>query len=194
MKFKLVNEQYNISESGLSRIWQYTKNHVSFAVIGSQDKDTKENRFPELVKEVNALMHKDRKITFKKLIGRYTYDDKTVGEEESLLINNISLEQALALGRSVNQESIIYKDSDFFGFIDCATGEPDGKFSSDDRNMSFNKEDIELFGSRLNSKHNKGQGFLFKMESVYPVQKSSVRKLGDLTTETEELFEMRYNF
>lgn len=184
-----------LCEGGLSRIWQYTHNSMTFAIIGSQDKDTREDRSKELVSLIRQLMSNQvntkrksdgtKMITYKEIEGSYTYDDGTHGTEQSYLINNISKEQALELGKSVNQESILWKDDDFFGYIYCDTGKPDMAFSRDDRNMSFNQEDVQAFGSRLKDKHNKGQGFTFVAEHyVYNGSKTNKVK--------EKLFKISY--
>ena len=60
--------------------------------------------------------------------------------------------------------------------------------------MSFNKDDVEAFGSRLKSKHNKGQGFTFKLEQYAPMKNSrnSIRNLdGSNKMILEELFSKR---
>ena len=56
---KILRENYEIrelNEGGLSRIWQYThKEGLNFAIIGSQDMDTKEDRSKELRRELSSL-------------------------------------------------------------------------------------------------------------------------------------------
>ena len=193
MRFKLV-ENFTLTEgSGLSRIWQYTHNNQNFAIIGTQDKDTKEDRTNELTSLLRNMMDSQVRtkkpvgkpmITYKKLEGHYIYDDGTQGTENSFLINNITKEEALELGRAVNQESILWKDDNFFGYIYCSDGHPDMTFSRDDKNMGFNKDDVYAFGSRLKSKHNEGQGFTFVAEHyVYDNSKKSRKK--------EVLFKLR---
>lgn len=188
---KILKEQYSINESGLSRIWQYTQNGMNFAIIGSQDQDTKKDRSNELRYEIDKLSDKRKNITFRVLKGTYTYEDGSLGEETSYLINNLSKEDAIRIGRKLNQESIIWKDNDFFGFIDMASGNPDGELSKDRKNMSFDKDAIKAFGSRLNSKHNKGQGFVFKMSELVNDNKgSSIKNLGGTKSHEEDIFEM----
>lgn len=184
-----------LCEGGLSRIWQYTHNSMTFAIIDSQDKDTREDRSKELVSLIRQLMSNQvntkrksdgtKMITYKEIEGSYTYDDGTHGTEQSYLINNISREQALELGKSVNQESILWKDDDFFGYIYCDTGKPYVTFSQYERNMSFNQAGVQAFGSRLKDKHNKGQGFTFVAEHyVYNGSKTNKVK--------EKLFKISY--
>lgn len=185
MKFKLI-------ESNLSRIWQKTKNRKQFAIIGSVDKDTGVDRYSELHSMVGDLSLKNRNqhIRWVNLKGTYTYENGTTGEEMSLLIDNITKEQALHIAQKINQESIIYKDENFFGFLDM-NGNSTEQFSNDEKNMSFSSEDTKLFGSKLNSRHNKGQPFLFKMEKLSPkYTQSSIKNMGGNTIIKEKLFEV----
>ena len=195
MKFKLVDSyKYKLAEgSSLSRIWQYTQGeNKTFAIIGSQDQTTKEDRFDELLSSVQSLMrgqvdykhpYKGPMITYIKLQGTYTYtDDESVGYERSLLINNITLNKALEIVRSINQQSIVWKDKNFFGIVDCDTGKASSRFSTDKNNMTFDPEIVQKFGSKIVSKHAEGdKGFAFKLERF-------VRGKGIYDTITEELF------
>lgn len=162
MKFRLINESFELNETGLSRINQHISDKGTFAIIGSQDKDTKKDRFNELISEVSKVTDKakkeDRKVGFNHLEGTYTYDNGEVGTEKSLIIYNITKEEAMRIMRKLNQESIIWKDDSFFGFLD-ANGNEDGTFNG---NMSFNKDMVSQFGSKLRGKHNNAQGFVFE--------------------------------
>lgn len=189
MKFKLI-------ESNLSRIWQKkTKNRKQFAIIGSVDKDTGVDRYCELRSMVGDLSLKNRNqhIGWVNLKGTYTYENGITSEKMSLLIDNITKEQALYIAQKINQESIIYKDEKFFGFLDM-DGNSIGQFSNDEKNMSFSSEHTKLFGSKLNSRHNKGQPFLFKMEKLSPkYAQSSVKNISGNPIIIEELFEINVN-
>ena len=174
-----------LNEGGISRIWQHTQDDDTFAIIGSQDKDTKEDRSKELIKKVREL-----NLGFKPLFGSYEYEDGTIGKELSLLIPNISLEDAKRLMNEVNQECIIFKDKDFFGFID-QNGNPDGEFSKDAYNMNFSDEDIKIFGSRLAKHKNENQKkpWKFVMEQYIPEERNSVRNMGE-NHKKEKIFEL----
>ena len=174
-----------LNEGGISRIWQHTQDDDTFAIIGSQDKDTKEDRSKELIKKVREL-----NLGFKPLFGSYEYEDGTIGKELSLLIPNISLEDAKRLMNEVNQECIIFKDKDFFGFID-QNGNPDGEFSKDAYNMNFSDEDIKIFGSRLAKHKNENQKkpWKFVMEQYIPEERNSVRNIGE-NHKKEKIFEL----
>ena len=181
---KIIKEDYyeikNLVEGGISRIWQHTQGDGTFAIIGSQDQDTKEDRREELIKAVSNLASKNRgKIGYKYLFGRYEYEDGTVGEELSIIIFNIDKEDALSIMRKVNQESMIWKDENFFGFINNA-GNEDGTFTSNPRNMNFSDEDVKLFGSKLANHKNNNQlkWYKFVMEQYIPKERSSIRNMG----------------
>lgn len=185
-------EKKKVNEGGLSRIWQHTKDDDTFAIIGSQDKDTKEDRRDELIDMVSRLSHKrDSKIGYKPLFGRYEYEDGTVVEELSLIIFNINKDDSLRIAQKLNQESIIWKDADFFGFL-TANGEEDGEFSYTQNNMNFSDDDIKLYGSRLARHKNKNQQkwFKFVME-CYETNgsRNAVRNMGTKPMrKREELF------
>ena len=193
MKFKLVeNYSYEeLLEGGLSRIWQHTKDDKTFAIIGSQDKDTKEDRSDELTRLVSKYASQHRgEVGYKYLFGRYEYEDGTIGEEKSVIIFNIPKEKALEFAsknKGVNQESIIWKDDNFFGFL-TQDGREDGKFTSNTKNMNLSDEDIKLFGSRLAKHKNKNQTqwYKFVMEQFVPDEKSSIRNMATSAKKEKE--------
>lgn len=193
-----ISDEYDIltESSGLSRIWQYThQDNHDFAIIGTKDKDTKDDRTEEFLEYLKEKMSRNNMITYKKMRGNYTHDDGSFASENSFLINNISFADAMDLMHKINQESIIWKDNDYFGFIDD-NGNPDGSLSTDEKNMGFNSDDVNAFGSHLKSKHNKGQGFTFKLEQFVPKysSRSSVRNMGgDNKYIVEELFSIKIN-
>lgn len=156
-----MGEHLEIYEDGLSRILQHTEDKNTFAVIGSEDKDTKKDRSQELLREVSELSRKlrdKRKIGFKHLQGTYTYEDGTLASERSLIIYNITKEEALRIARKLNQESIIWKDENFFGFLDM-NGNADGELG---RGINLDNEKVLSYGSKLLGKHNKAKGFVFE--------------------------------
>ena len=157
-----IKKYKKVEEGGLSRLWQHTtQDGRSFAIIGSQDKDTKEDRFKELTAKVKAVA-KDG-IGYKKVRGQYTYDDGTPGSEDSYIIYNIPKELALQIARDLNQESIIWKDDNFFGFL-TADGKPDGEFTKSKRNMTLDPDSVKDFSSRFNQGRDSEKPFNFKME------------------------------
>lgn len=156
-----VNIINRLNEVSLSRLYQHTKDDKSFAIIGSQDQITRMDRSQELIDKLRELTKKYSGIGYNLLKGEYTYDDKSTGSEYSYIIYNIPKEEALKIANDLNQESIIWKDKDYFGFIN-ADGTLAGEFNNDEKNMAFGKEDTKAFSSMIPSKHNKGQKFIFK--------------------------------
>lgn len=146
MRFKVENI---LTEASLSRIHSKVKDeNVTFAVIGSQDKDTYEDRWLELRDKLLKLSNKSGQgYGYNIFKGNYTYENGETGEEYSAIIYGIPKEDALRIADQLNQESIIWKDKDFFGFIDVVTRKEDNAFSN--REISFDKELAKLFGSRL---------------------------------------------
>ena len=159
----------DINEGGLSRIWQHTQDDDTFAIIGSQDKDTGEFHDQKL-KNWARRKAVENKQGFRKTIGYYTYQDGTVVDEPGVIIYNIPLNDvekfvfSLPKDGGINQESIVWKDKDFFGIL-YADGHREN-FTSDIKNMSF--KDVEDFGTHLANQmnHNKGTPFKFKFEEL----------------------------
>lgn len=185
-----------INEGGLSRIWQHTQDDDTFAIIGSQDKDTGEFHNKELYNWASANLSKYTKQSgYKKTMGRYTYKDGTIGEEPSVIVYNLPLEEVKKFAfnpvekKGINQESIIWKDKDFFGIL-YADGSSD-RFTKDPRNMTF--DDVEEFGSRLANQmnHNKGKLFAFKFEQLVSTNPVSWKNYKNRDTKYETLFEMK---
>lgn len=171
MKFRRTYVE-NLCEGGISRIWQHTHDDVDFAIIGSQDQDTHEDRSSELKSlvdaETRAALRDHRPNGYKWLNGNYTYNTGEHGAELSCMLMYITLDKALEIARKLNQETIIWKDDDFFGIVDVATGKPIDRFSTSPKNLSFDDDSVRQFGSALISKHNKGHGFTFVIEDLIP--------------------------
>lgn len=154
-------EHKRIDEGGLSRIYNHIKDDGTFAVIGSQDKDTGEDRSSELRDWVRSsrieIKDENNKVTktipiklqgFNWIKGTYKYENGTQeAVENSMMIYNISKEDALKLGKALNQETILWKDPDFFGYIYVENGEvPDWNKGGFKGNMSFDKSKIDDIG------------------------------------------------
>ena len=156
MKVKKLNE------GGFGRLWQLTQDDSTFAIIGSQDKDTKKDRFSELKSLVMkyASNHKENKIGWKHILGTYTYDDNERPEEEdSLIIYNISKSAALKIANTINQESIVWKDDSFFGII-YSDGREMMSFTDDPKNFDFTN--VKGFSSQFKKGKNSGIPFNFR--------------------------------
>ena len=163
---RTTKESVQLNEVGLSRIIDHIKDKKSFAIIGSQDKDTKESRYNELLQLLRKIPYR---VGWNNLEGTYTYDNGEVGSEDSLIIYNIKKEDALDIAKKINQESIIWKDENFFGFL-TAEGEEDGNFGG---SLSFDKDAVKAFGSKLKGKHNNAKGFVFESSLVETTNRGS---------------------
>lgn len=141
-------EEDIMEESKFSRILAKTGvDGPDFAVIGSEDKDTKEDRLSELKALIDALRKKKPMIGYEMIRGNYTYQDTgDVAHEYSYLISNISKDDAFAIARRVNQESIVWKDKTFFGIIDVNTDAVYATFQHG--KMTFDKNTTSEFSSQ----------------------------------------------
>lgn len=152
-----------LEEASLSRLYQHTKNKDTFAVIGSQDQDTKKSRFQELLSLVSGLRNKISNIGFNYLEGTYTYDDGEQGIEDSLIIYNIPKQDALDIANKLNQESIIWKDNSYFGFLD-SNGNEEGTFEKGD--LTFDQQITNMYGSKLRTGRGLKPAFAFECKLI----------------------------
>jgi hypothetical protein len=159
-----------LEEASLSRLFQHTKNKDTFAVIGSQDKDTKKSRFQELKSLVGKLRDKVSNLGYNYLEGTYTYEDGEQGIEDSLIVYNIPKNDALDIANKLNQESIIWKDNNYFGFID-ADGTESGTFDNGD--LTFDQKITNMYGSRLRSGNGLKPAFAFECKLIETDAKGS---------------------
>ena len=170
-QIKFTNSNVNKKEeTSLSRLYQHTKNKDTFAVIGSQDKDTRKSRFDELKSLVSKLRNKITNIGFNYLEGTYTYDNGEQDIEDSLIVYNIPKQDALDIAKQLNQESIIWKDNNYFGFLDT-DGNEEGTF--DKGSMTFDKQITNMFGSRLKSGNGYKPAFAFECKLIETDQTGS---------------------
>lgn len=171
IKYFIVNYIINrgLNETSYSRIYQHTQDDSTFAIIGSEDKDTKENRFNELLDLIRKLGNKQGKgIGFNEVKGTYTYEGKNVTQEDSLIVYNITKEQALDIANKLNQESIVWKDPNFFGLL-YADGRVMTEFQNEKgNNMSFSNAEKEGFGTKVNKDKKNRFGFTFEGYVLYP--------------------------
>lgn len=164
-----------IKEGGLSRLYSHIKDKDTFAIIGSQDKDTKEDRSAELRTLVHKLSRAGKIGGYNYIKGHYTHKDGTEGDEYSLIIYNIDKQTALDIGRALNQETILWKDDSFIGYIKTTNGTIDMSF---DGGMSFDDAIIADIGASsqltnkgwtLNKKlKNKNTPFVFESYLIIP--------------------------
>lgn len=152
-------------ETSYGRIYQHLTDSVTFAIIGSDDKDTHESRYDELRDLIRKYSEKNKIRGFNYVKGTYTYDSGEVAFEKSFILYNISKETALEIARQVNQESIIWKDDDFFGIIYVSDGST--MVSFDKRTLNFTRPNTsadadDKFGTKLPKDKINKYGFQFE--------------------------------
>lgn len=114
MKIIFENKEYDVDnktsleEASTSRLVQrFTDKDSTFAIISASrpDKDNKA-RLKSLKSDVRSLG-----LGFNEFVGRRVENGESF-DEDSLLIPDISFEDAFKLGQKYDQSSIIYKDSE----------------------------------------------------------------------------------
>lgn len=160
-----MNNRFNIELTDaavLSEIWQKIKDKDSnFAVISSRDEEGSR----ALMELVRDLCDEDSNVSFRRFRGSYSYADGTQVSEESVMISNISFKDAARIALTIKQRTIIWKDSNFFGIMDCSKDAPDSPFA-------------EAFEKQLS----KSGGLTFTLEARMPESpnRSLIRRLrGD---------------
>ena len=102
-------------------------------------------------------------IGFNDIEGTYTYDNGKRGRETSIIIYNLSKEDALDIGRKLNQESIIWKDNNYFGFLD-SNGNEEGTFEKGD--LTFDQQITNMYGSKLRTGRGLKPAFAFECKLI----------------------------
>lgn len=189
----LIKELSKKTESSYSRIYQHTQDDSTFAIIGSEDKDTGEDRSKELGELVRKATYKRGKaIGFNKVDGVYTYEttdgqEKKVAYEKSLILYDVDKQTALDIADGVNQESIVWKDPNFFGVIYVDNGGTMCEFQNEEgNNMNFTGSEDKGFGTKLKNDSRPGYGFTFEGTIKYPetvIKKSPNTKTDDTLEE-----------
>ena len=82
-----------------------------------------------------------------------------------LIIYNIPKQDALNIAKELNQESIIWKDNNYFGFLD-QNGNEENPFKNDTKNMTFDDKITNMFGSRLRSGNTYKPAFAFECKLI----------------------------
>ena len=174
-----------LKEASYSRIYQHTQDDSTFAIIGSKDKDTHEDRYGELIELTRKASYNNKFKGFNKVDGTYTYQtdeggEKTIDYENSLILYNIDKQTALDIANAINQESIVWKDSDFFGLL-YTNGEVMMTFANEEgKNMNFSGTKDSGFGTKLKNDKRNSLGFMFEGVIYYPtVVKNSVKPMEE---------------
>ena len=165
-------EENKVQEvNNLSRLYQHTKDKSTFAIIGSQDKDTKQDRSSELKSEIGKVQRQFKNIGYNTLEGTYTYENGEQGIENSYIIYNIPKNTAIDIANKLNQESITWKDDNYFGFLN-ADGSEDSKFKNNERNLTFDDQITNMFGSKFTNGSNR-LAFAFECKLIETTETGS---------------------
>ena len=179
-----------IEEASYGRIYQHTRDNGTFAIIGSEDKDTHKSRYDELKSLIKEYEKKYGHLGYNRLSGTYQY--QLTGEkvsEKSVIIYDIELKDALSIAKKINQESIIWKENTFFGIIDVR-GSVIERFKKSA--LNFSKAIKNGIGSRLMSDQTREFGYAF--EEVKPVRRNSISEsiLTYLKEDSDDWWENNY--
>lgn len=173
MNLQDATAQAILNEASYSRIYQHTQDDSTFAIIGSEDKDTGANRKRELYDLLRKYKEKTGlRLGFNQAKGVYTYQDgnqeKKVAQEDSLIIYDIDKKGALDIADAINQESIVWKDPNFFGIL-YTNGTVMTEFDNQaGNNMNFTGAESAGFGTKLNNDNISNLGFKFEGSISYP--------------------------
>ena len=173
MNLQDATAQAILNEASYSRIYQHTQDDSTFAIIGSEDKDTGANRKRELYDLLRQYKEKSGlRLGFNQAKGVYTYQDgnqeKKVAQEDSLIIYDIDKQGALNIADAINQESIVWKDPNFFGIL-YTNGTVMTEFDNQaGNNMNFTGAESAGFGTKLNNDNISNLGFKFEGSISYP--------------------------
>ena len=151
---------YKVEEASYGRIYQHTRDNGTFAIIGSEDKDTHKSRYDELKSLIKEYEKKYGHLGYNRLSGTYQY--QLTGEkvsEKSVIIYDIELKDALSIAKKINQESIIWKENTFFGIIDVQGGVLE-RFKKSA--LNFSKAIKNGIGSKLMSDQTRDFGYAFE--------------------------------
>lgn len=170
---KAILNENKKTEASYSRIYQHTQDDSTFAIIGSEDKDTGKNRKNELYNLLRSYKEKSGvRIGFNKVNGVYTYQEgnqeQKITQEDSVIVYDIDKQTALDIANIINQESIVWKDPTFFGIL-YANGSVMVEFDNNpNSNMSFSNAETTGFGTKLKNDNKTNLGFVFEGSVIYP--------------------------
>jgi hypothetical protein len=177
-----------INEISTNRILKHFQDDKSLAIISTfrDERSLKENM--KLLQELKTFVKNKLKLGFTELISRWSeYKEDTdkveSSDERSLMIYNISLEDALKLGSQYNQSRIIYKNSSKCAevcttqFIDYNSkehnvGEIVRTFNIHTNNPLHLNTAKEIFAKRIGGPASKPikSNRSFKLENVFEVE------------------------
>ncbi len=206
-----------LKESSWSRIINHISQGINFAVISACHSDDDINGWKVLLgrevpaKEVISLnkeAHTELKLLIKEKGYGYIEQKSVYGgkEEFSLFITGISKKEAIELGVELKQQTIIYKDNEFFGLIytlnfkdndgSHSIGVVGGTFNQEPSKnsmgkpvMTFDPAVLKYANSQLfrGSKNQTKQSFAYVMENVTWYEYVILERLSGLKALKEKM-------
>ena len=130
IKVRLTEDVVRLDEARrLSQILRFIENKRPFVMISPITSDMTADEEEKVYKEMKIDLRR-LGYGYNELIGFYTpVDDngnpieEEGSEELSFIVPNMSLDDALKLGKKYNQQSVLYFDGEKFSLVDCNTGE-----------------------------------------------------------------------
>lgn len=161
-----------ISESKLSRIWQYIEKDSSFGVISPFRKNYSLDENIERYKNLKDIVRNKLNLGYIELEGGFKEEGDWI-KEKSLLIPNIKKVDLLVLGEQFEQYSVIYKDKN--EFIEVGTNDISGKGNiitnfikqGWEKNMQIDSDLTQQFFSKIAKGSHRDKKFLFNIEECF---------------------------
>lgn len=154
-----------ITESSLSRIFQFIKENRSFAMISAYklglplvENKERHNNLRNDIRNLN--------LGYIETYGGYSYGKDQFSHEKSFFIPNIDRKTAIALGKKYDQQAVIYKDDNEFASIFTKDG---SKIDDLGKETKFKEGEVE-------TKFAKEKGLTFDPYVVYNIAYSALVK------------------
>jgi hypothetical protein len=184
MNLEEATIQAILNETSYSRLYQHTQDYGTFAIIGSEDQTTKEDRSKELYDEVRDITYKNKgHIGYNKADGTYQYVNEETGKKEqitfekSLIVYGINKDDALKIANDINQQSIVWKDTDFFGIL-YSNGSVMCEFENEvGKNMSATGAEEAGYGTKLKNDKRTKLGYKFEGHIIYESESKDIEDI-----------------
>jgi hypothetical protein len=170
--FNIKENNIIISESKLSRIWQYIEKDSSFGVISPFRKNYSLDENIERYKNLKDIVRNKLNLGYIELEGGFKEEGDWI-KEKSLLIPNIKKVDLLVLGEQFEQYSVIYKDKN--EFIEVGTNDISGKGNiitnfikqGWEKNIQIDSDLTQQFFSKIAKGSHRDKKFLFNIEECF---------------------------
>ena len=189
--------EHEIEEKSYSRIWQHINNpQQTFAIVSAfqPDQSPEQNqKAHQQLRSIISTLH----YGYNEMNSGYSYRDEENGtdeavQEKSFFIPQITKEDAMLLGKTFNQETVLFKDDKMFSEIDPKTGKVVANYATNpNKNMTWNSDVVKRAYSQFRKNNNKNQlkkfAFTKLQEVVIPSRTDAI-----LAMNSNELPKKRY--